>query len=201
MKVKVCFLSNVIRRWLCAVNTRDALMSFQVRSQMSSQLTSSWRIHQTEEFVLKSRPQHHADTASGPTAASSNPEPRSRSPVRITYELWWCFSCVVYIVCSSFVCVTVMLQPFDYDPNEKSKHKFMVQTIFAPPTITDTETMVTLLTRVCACVRAPCTVYTLYSWLYVRCCAQNSRRQQWESDSLLHDDVTQQDTKVFKTRH
>lgn len=25
-----------------------------------------------------------------------------------------------------------MLQPFDYDPNEKNKHKFMVQTMFAP---------------------------------------------------------------------
>lgn len=33
--------------------------------------------------------------------------------------------------------ISVMLQPFDYDPNEKNKHKFMVQTIFAPPTITD----------------------------------------------------------------
>ncbi|KAG1682482.1 Vesicle-associated membrane protein/synaptobrevin-binding protein [Nymphon striatum] len=32
----------------------------------------------------------------------------------------------------SVVSVTVMLQPFDYDPNEKNKHKFMVQTIFAP---------------------------------------------------------------------
>ncbi|XP_025071747.1 vesicle-associated membrane protein-associated protein A isoform X2 [Alligator sinensis] len=32
-----------------------------------------------------------------------------------------------------------MLQPFDYDPNEKSKHKFMVQTIFAPPNISDME--------------------------------------------------------------
>ncbi|XP_022255683.1 vesicle-associated membrane protein-associated protein A-like isoform X3 [Limulus polyphemus] len=28
--------------------------------------------------------------------------------------------------------VAVMLQPFDYDPNEKHKHKFMVQTMFAP---------------------------------------------------------------------
>ncbi|XP_058030256.1 vesicle-associated membrane protein-associated protein A isoform X1 [Ahaetulla prasina] len=37
------------------------------------------------------------------------------------------------------VTVSVMLQPFDYDPNEKSKHKFMVQTIFAPPNITDME--------------------------------------------------------------
>lgn len=25
-----------------------------------------------------------------------------------------------------------MLQPFDYDPNEKNKHKFMVQTMIAP---------------------------------------------------------------------
>ncbi|KAL6043395.1 hypothetical protein STEG23_007975 [Scotinomys teguina] len=33
----------------------------------------------------------------------------------------------------------IMLQPFDYDPNEKSKHKFMVQTIFAPPNISDME--------------------------------------------------------------
>uniref|UniRef100_A0A803SRY7 Vesicle-associated membrane protein-associated protein A n=1 Tax=Anolis carolinensis TaxID=28377 RepID=A0A803SRY7_ANOCA len=39
----------------------------------------------------------------------------------------------------SAVTVSVMLQPFDYDPNEKSKHKFMVQTIFAPPNITDME--------------------------------------------------------------
>ena len=25
-----------------------------------------------------------------------------------------------------------MLQPFDHDPNEKNKHKFMVQSMFAP---------------------------------------------------------------------
>ncbi|XP_042197713.1 vesicle-associated membrane protein-associated protein B/C isoform X1 [Callorhinchus milii] len=35
--------------------------------------------------------------------------------------------------------VSVMLQPFDYDPNEKSKHKFMVQSMFAPPEIQDME--------------------------------------------------------------
>ncbi|XP_057194577.1 vesicle-associated membrane protein-associated protein B/C isoform X3 [Triplophysa rosa] len=35
--------------------------------------------------------------------------------------------------------VSVMLQPFDYDPNEKSKHKFMVQSVLAPPDMTDTE--------------------------------------------------------------
>ncbi|XP_063062808.1 vesicle-associated membrane protein-associated protein A isoform X1 [Engraulis encrasicolus] len=39
------------------------------------------------------------------------------------------------------VTVSVMLQPFDYDPNEKSKHKFMVQTIFAPSGVTDLEGM------------------------------------------------------------
>ncbi|XP_076869837.1 vesicle-associated membrane protein-associated protein B/C isoform X1 [Brachyhypopomus gauderio] len=35
--------------------------------------------------------------------------------------------------------VSVMLQPFDYDPNEKSKHKFMVQSLMAPPHMTDME--------------------------------------------------------------
>ncbi|XP_067291318.1 vesicle-associated membrane protein-associated protein A [Pseudorasbora parva] len=39
------------------------------------------------------------------------------------------------------VTISVMLQPFDYDPNEKSKHKFMVQTIFAPHGATDLEAM------------------------------------------------------------
>ncbi|XP_073861707.1 vesicle-associated membrane protein-associated protein B/C isoform X4 [Macaca fascicularis] len=33
----------------------------------------------------------------------------------------------------------VMLQPFDYDPNEKSKHKFMVQSMFAPTDTSDME--------------------------------------------------------------
>lgn len=33
--------------------------------------------------------------------------------------------------------VAVMLQPFDFDPNEKNKHKFMVQTMFAPDTATE----------------------------------------------------------------
>ncbi|XP_023669184.1 vesicle-associated membrane protein-associated protein B-like [Paramormyrops kingsleyae] len=35
--------------------------------------------------------------------------------------------------------VSVMLQPFDYDPNEKSKHKFMVQSMVAPADMTDIE--------------------------------------------------------------
>lgn len=35
-----------------------------------------------------------------------------------------------------------MLQPFDYDPNEKNKHKFMVQTVFAPTEDPDMETVV-----------------------------------------------------------
>uniref|UniRef100_A0A8C3D975 Vesicle-associated membrane protein-associated protein A n=1 Tax=Corvus moneduloides TaxID=1196302 RepID=A0A8C3D975_CORMO len=45
----------------------------------------------------------------------------------------------------SSVIVSVMLQPFDYDPNEKSKHKFMVQTTYAPPNITDMEAVVHLM--------------------------------------------------------
>ncbi|XP_060691917.1 vesicle-associated membrane protein-associated protein B/C [Hemiscyllium ocellatum] len=35
--------------------------------------------------------------------------------------------------------VSVMLQPFDYDPNEKSKHKFMVQSMVAPADCQDME--------------------------------------------------------------
>ncbi|KAJ8257978.1 hypothetical protein GJAV_G00191790 [Gymnothorax javanicus] len=37
--------------------------------------------------------------------------------------------------------VSVMLQPFEYDPNEKSKHKFMVQSMLAPPEMTDMESV------------------------------------------------------------
>ncbi|KAM4727876.1 vesicle-associated membrane protein-associated protein A-like [Anableps anableps] len=37
--------------------------------------------------------------------------------------------------------ISVMLQPFDYDPNEKSKHKFMVQTIFAPSNVSDNDSL------------------------------------------------------------
>lgn len=37
-----------------------------------------------------------------------------------------------------------MLQPFDYDPNEKSKHKFMVQSMLAPPDMTDMEGVVSV---------------------------------------------------------
>ncbi|XP_016296243.1 vesicle-associated membrane protein-associated protein A-like [Sinocyclocheilus anshuiensis] len=39
------------------------------------------------------------------------------------------------------VSISVMLQPFDYDPNEKSKHKFMVQSILAPASVSDLEAM------------------------------------------------------------
>lgn len=45
-----------------------------------------------------------------------------------------------------------MLQPFDYDPNEKSKHKFMVQTIFAPSNVTDMEALVSALYFICFCL-------------------------------------------------
>lgn len=37
--------------------------------------------------------------------------------------------------------VQVCLQPFDYDPNEKNKHKFMVQTMIAPEGDFNSETL------------------------------------------------------------
>lgn len=39
----------------------------------------------------------------------------------------------------SAVTVSVMLQPFDFDQNEKNKHKFMVQTMFAPDGMIDNQ--------------------------------------------------------------
>lgn len=47
----------------------------------------------------------------------------------------------VFFILSLFL-PTVMLQPFDYDPNEKSKHKFMVQSMLAPYDMTDMEGVV-----------------------------------------------------------
>ncbi|MFT7813894.1 vesicle-associated membrane protein-associated protein A-like isoform X2 [Arapaima gigas] len=47
--------------------------------------------------------------------------------------------CCPCLEVGALVSFAVMLQPFDYDPNEKSKHKFMVQTIFAPPSVSDME--------------------------------------------------------------
>ncbi|XP_061745402.1 vesicle-associated membrane protein-associated protein B/C-like isoform X2 [Nerophis ophidion] len=37
------------------------------------------------------------------------------------------------------ILLSVMLQPFDYDPKEKSKHKFMVLSMLAPHDMTDME--------------------------------------------------------------
>lgn len=46
----------------------------------------------------------------------------------------------MFLLCFCFF--LVMLQPFDYDPNEKSKHKFMVQSMLAPYDMTDIEGVV-----------------------------------------------------------
>jgi len=35
-----------------------------------------------------------------------------------------------------------MLQPFEYDPKERSNHKFMIQTMFAPEGEVDFEILV-----------------------------------------------------------
>ena len=37
---------------------------------------------------------------------------------------------------------SVSLQPFDFDPNEKNRHKFMVQSMFAPEGDINQETLV-----------------------------------------------------------
>ncbi|XP_060936193.1 vesicle-associated membrane protein-associated protein A-like [Limanda limanda] len=37
--------------------------------------------------------------------------------------------------------VSVMLKHFDYDPNLKTKHKLMVQTIFVPPNVSDIDAL------------------------------------------------------------
>lgn len=40
--------------------------------------------------------------------------------------------------------ILVSLQPFDFDPNEKNKHKFMVQTMIAPDGDINLESLVSL---------------------------------------------------------
>ncbi|TKC40724.1 hypothetical protein EI555_013062, partial [Monodon monoceros] len=43
-----------------------------------------------------------------------------------------------YLTCR-LCCLQCSCKPFDYDPNEKSKHKFMVQSMFAPTDTSDME--------------------------------------------------------------
>ena len=40
------------------------------------------------------------------------------------------------------VSIAVSLQPFEFDPNEKNKHKFMVQSMFAPDGEINQDTLV-----------------------------------------------------------
>ena len=40
------------------------------------------------------------------------------------------------------IAIAVSLQPFEYDPNEKNKHKFMVQSMFAPDGEINQDTLV-----------------------------------------------------------
>ena len=40
------------------------------------------------------------------------------------------------------VAIAVSLQPFEYDPAEKNKHKFMVQSMFAPDGEINQDTLV-----------------------------------------------------------
>ena len=38
--------------------------------------------------------------------------------------------------------ISVSLQPFEYDPNDKNRHKFMVQSMFAPDGEINQDTLV-----------------------------------------------------------
>ena len=50
--------------------------------------------------------------------------------------------------CNVYLCFLVMLQPFEYDVNEKNKHKFMVQTMFAPNGEINHEQLVSFLSTI-----------------------------------------------------
>lgn len=51
---------------------------------------------------------------------------------------------------------SVSLQPFDFDPNEKNKHKFMVQTMIAPDGEINMDSLV------CSCL---VTAYYVLDWI------------------------------------
>lgn len=68
----------------------------------------------------------------------------------IITEQYGCFPNVSSTVFFGFF--LVMLQPFDYDPNEKSKHKFMVQSLLAPYDMTDIEGVVSTATLWIICL-------------------------------------------------
>lgn len=44
----------------------------------------------------------------------------------------WLGGSVLIFTCCNALCIVVMLQPFDYDPNEKNRHKFLVQSLVVP---------------------------------------------------------------------
>jgi hypothetical protein len=54
-----------------------------------------------------------------------------------------CFKSIL----SSLLRFLVSLQPFEYDPNEKNKHKFMVQSMFAPDGDINQDTLVSMITN------------------------------------------------------
>ena len=58
--------------------------------------------------------------------------------------------------------ISVMLQPFEYDPNEKNKHKFMVQSIVAPSEDFDQDNIVSIIAQLMS-VHVDCT----WQWLEV----------------------------------
>ena len=43
-----------------------------------------------------------------------------------------------------FIYFLVSLQPFDFDPQDKNRHKFMVQSMYAPPGEINQESLVSI---------------------------------------------------------
>ena len=57
--------------------------------------------------------------------------------------LWYLFL-IFFVSQLVFPLFSVSLQPFEYDPNEKNRHKFMVQAMFAPEGEINPDTLVSL---------------------------------------------------------
>jgi hypothetical protein len=56
---------------------------------------------------------------------------------------------VILVAVPRLFTVTVMLQPFEYDPTEKNKHKFMVQSMYAPDGKIDSQDQLVCFACIC----------------------------------------------------
>ncbi|XP_053571835.1 vesicle-associated membrane protein-associated protein A [Bombina bombina] len=123
-----------------ALSLKDKL----VQSEYSRKKpTSTWLSERGKtKRDLKDRVREHRDDIKNKVQDSPVARHFERLRGPCGFDTFFSLACTVYLV-TRHVHVSshhfLMLQPFDYDPNEKSKHKFMVQTVFAPPNISDME--------------------------------------------------------------